>query len=978
MVNSAVMIRLRVLGPIALEGSGSRVGPAAEQRKPLALLTLVAMARESGLTREKLVAYLWPDASEENSRNTLKQTLYSLRRDLGCEDLFISGPAQTLIVNPAHVAVDAWEFDAAIARGALEEAAALHRGPFLDGFFLRGCAEFEQWAERSRARLDEKLAQVLRELAERAHANDDIASELGWWRRLAEKAPLDSTVALRLMEALAASGNRAAALQHAGIHTALLREELGATIDPAIVSFADRLRSTPADHSISVAAQPEVAPRQRPAPIEPATTNATQSARRSRWKRTTLLAMSAVVVVSGAAFLLPTGTRTQISNDTVAIGGDLVAIAPFHLVAPDTSLSYLSEGVIDLLGAQIGGIGPVHVASPATFAIPWLSLRAQRGVDPSMDDAIAIARRSRATKLIIGSLVVSGERVALDASLMDVASGASVATARAEGGVGELPLVVDRLAAELLSLFHGGNAARMPAFGATPLAAVRAYATGRSAFRAGDYQSALTAFRQAIDVDSTFALAALAMCRAAAWSGDATARYRGYRVAWASRHRLSPADRALLVAIVGPRFPEPSSVRERVLAWEEVTRLDPDQPDAWFELGDLLFHAADLIGDSAAHARIPLALGAALTRDSSYGPALEHIVQYAARANDTALARAYAARAIARASAGEADFLRWRVGLSLPQFAGDTKRVRQHFESLDLRSLRSIALAAMSDQVAAHDAEQALAFVAQRAPQSGEQVDALIGLHAASLVRGKLAATASTLDRLAAVGGGESAALYLRVLDAILAGGDSDIARTSAEQLEQTKELVVSRNAIANDCVAGQWRLATADIPRARRAMDGIRRSQQRPADENVMRGVHADAATCLALLEAWERVLVGGRDAARFVGHADSLIAQGPDMSTRLESEIPLVMAMLWERVGRPAEALRAIRRVGYFYRWPHYRAEELRTEGRLAAATGDTTGAIDAYRRYLDLRDAPDADLASDVRIVRQQLESLSRGVH
>ena len=49
------------------------------------------------------------------------------------------------------------------------------------------------------------------------------------------------------------------------------------------------------------------------------------------------------------------------------------------------------------------------------------------------------------------------------------------------------------------------------------------------------------------------------------------------------------------------------------------------------------------------------------------------------------------------------------------------------------------------------------------------------------------------------------------------------------------------------------------------------------------------------------------------------------------------------------------------------------LREEGRLAALTGDRTGAIAAYRHYLALRDAPEPSVQSEADEVRRELATL-----
>ncbi|MGH9162081.1 MAG: BTAD domain-containing putative transcriptional regulator, partial [Vicinamibacteraceae bacterium] len=58
------------------------------------------------------------------------------------------------------------------------------------------------------------------------------------WSRLAAHDPYSSRYAIGLMVALAAAGNRAAALRHARIHAQLLEQEFGTKPDPEVVALA--------------------------------------------------------------------------------------------------------------------------------------------------------------------------------------------------------------------------------------------------------------------------------------------------------------------------------------------------------------------------------------------------------------------------------------------------------------------------------------------------------------------------------------------------------------------------------------------------------------------------------------------------------------------------------------------------------------------------------------------------------------------
>jgi DNA-binding SARP family transcriptional activator len=198
-------LRMTAFGGFAPVSDEGALGAAAVQRRPLAVLALVAAAGEAGVSREKILALLRPDAEPERARRTLTQTLYSLRRATGAEELFLG--VTDIRLNPAAVECDVLAFDAALRQGRLADAVELYRGPFLDGFQLPGADEFERWAEDARERYAHRCADALRELARRAERAGDVATEVGWGRRLVALDPLDSAATLALVDALGRAGD---------------------------------------------------------------------------------------------------------------------------------------------------------------------------------------------------------------------------------------------------------------------------------------------------------------------------------------------------------------------------------------------------------------------------------------------------------------------------------------------------------------------------------------------------------------------------------------------------------------------------------------------------------------------------------------------------------------------------------------------------------------------------------------------------
>ena len=217
--------RLETFGTLALLGpsGGTVLGSNGHHRRRLALLAVLAAAGDRGRTRDQLLALFWPEASERRARHSLDQLLYALRSTID-ESVFASRDPVRL--DPAVIASDVGAFEAALERGDLASAAALYRGPFLDGFHLGDAPEIERWLDGERSRLEHRYGRALTRLAERAAAADDHVAAVGWRRRLVDVDPLSAEHALALIRALRDAGDIESALRYAERYEAIVAEEL--------------------------------------------------------------------------------------------------------------------------------------------------------------------------------------------------------------------------------------------------------------------------------------------------------------------------------------------------------------------------------------------------------------------------------------------------------------------------------------------------------------------------------------------------------------------------------------------------------------------------------------------------------------------------------------------------------------------------------------------------------------------------------
>ena len=208
------MIELRTLGAFDVRsGDGRDIHPLATQPKRLALFAYLALAGSNRFhRRDTVVSIFWPQLDQTHARGALRQALRFLRRALGDAPIVARGEEE-IGVDQTAVWVDAQQFEQACHAGRTEEALALYRGDFLDGFFVSDAAPaFDQWVDRERARLRSMASKVAWSAAEAARAAGDRVGAAQLARRAAQFAPESEAELTRIVTFLDEAGDRASAL----------------------------------------------------------------------------------------------------------------------------------------------------------------------------------------------------------------------------------------------------------------------------------------------------------------------------------------------------------------------------------------------------------------------------------------------------------------------------------------------------------------------------------------------------------------------------------------------------------------------------------------------------------------------------------------------------------------------------------------------------------------------------------------------
>jgi TolB-like protein/DNA-binding SARP family transcriptional activator/Flp pilus assembly protein TadD len=405
------MFTLHVLGGARIEGPAGRLTGEAVQRHRLALLALLAAARDGRVSRERLISVLWPEASDRDGRHLLNVSVHIIRKALGEQALRTEGA--DLRLDHTSVNCDLCDFRGALAQGDVRAAVTGYSGPFLDGFFLGGSPEFDQWQDAERSRVEEEFTAAVEKLAEEAGSKGDWQDAVRWWQILWTRAPEHERTTLHLMQALEASGDRAGALRAADAHTAYLAQEFGAEAGPEVARLATRIRSAPVTSAGHGEGKPLEAgapddQRELEAPMSVAV-GVTQPARasgprgvagRPRSLRTTLVV---VLLLAGGvlAFVLnPWRTPQRLS----------VAVLPFVDLSPQGDRAYLGDGMTEELLNALARIPGLHVAARSSsfqFRDPGVDVRmvgARLGVDAVVEGSVRLeGNRLRVTAQLIES-----------------------------------------------------------------------------------------------------------------------------------------------------------------------------------------------------------------------------------------------------------------------------------------------------------------------------------------------------------------------------------------------------------------------------------------------------------------------------------------------------------------------------------------------------------------------------------------------
>ena len=231
--------------------------------KERALLVFLVVESGRAHAREKLAEMFWPERREGVARTNLRQALAGLRRTLGDHDdkdqvLLISN--ETVRLNPAVTLwLDVASFNShleatmshphkkvetcSVCIQRLHEAIDLYRGDFLEAFSVSDSEQFQEWLYFQRERLFFSLLGAIENVVRYYQEAGNYETAQEYARRYVSLAPLEERAHQQLMQLLALTGRRTAAIEQYQRCRRMLKETFNVEPSPETTALYQQISS---------------------------------------------------------------------------------------------------------------------------------------------------------------------------------------------------------------------------------------------------------------------------------------------------------------------------------------------------------------------------------------------------------------------------------------------------------------------------------------------------------------------------------------------------------------------------------------------------------------------------------------------------------------------------------------------------------------------------------------------------------------
>jgi tetratricopeptide (TPR) repeat protein len=275
---------------------------------------------------------------------------------------------------------------------------------------------------------------------------------------------------------------------------------------------------------------------------------------------------------------------------------DAVGVLYFENLSDPEDSGKTARMLTELLTYEIASAPEIPVVSRQRIHDVAARLGIASG-DLDRSDATAVAREASLSKMVVGQVAVAGDRIMASAEIVDVRSGRSLSSERAQVSSSEDLFVLAqslgtgvreellRMGGELTSSASGPPAVGEPT---DSVEAYRHYVEGETALQQSDFETAVEELQEAVGLDPEFSLAQFRLSMAARWISDGPVAHQAARRAAASLER-APAH--LREVVEANALYQDGAYSQAIPLLEKALEREPEQKEALYILSQIYVHS---------------------------------------------------------------------------------------------------------------------------------------------------------------------------------------------------------------------------------------------------------------------------------------------------------------------------------------------------------------------------------------------------
>ncbi len=300
-----------------------------------------------------------------------------------------------------------------------------------------------------------------------------------------------------------------------------------------------------------------------------------------------------VAVTVGVALATVAGLGLWGRGHVVAEAGTepSVAVLPFINLQDPSDPARTGSVAGTLLVSSLAQPNQVNVLRTQSVIDAVQAVRA-RGRSISPDEAMQVARRTHAGRIVTGTILQMTPQIVVSAEVIDVASDRVLHSAKVEGCDGATVFqVVDQLGSKLLGQMVPGFAARnlapLESRTGTNLSAYEHFVNGQEKLARGEIDEAGKHFEAAVALDSTLAAAYYQLGVTQWWGGEPGRATSSIEHARRYGSRLTPTEGAMLDALAALVDGHWGDAESRL---RDIDRRWPDDKQVLYGLVEATYH----------------------------------------------------------------------------------------------------------------------------------------------------------------------------------------------------------------------------------------------------------------------------------------------------------------------------------------------------------------------------------------------------